>query len=273
MANAPHPDAASDTTVAHAMMPEPFGGDLEQYLVYSRVDILANLRVLIDRHVLVTVYFNQGTSFVVTRFLGINPEFEELIFDLAPDIRTNEKLQASDGLMIVAFLDNIKVQFAVNRAELTMFQGTPAFRVRTPRSILRLQRRGAFRARTQLTQSPYVVLSPTLDKLGKCDTARLRIADISATGFASVGPLGRPILTAGMRLAGCLLELKTADTFDIDIEVRHIAVFKDGFGREMCRAGCRFLRISGPAEMAVQRYVNQCAVAGRDNSDRILAKS
>jgi hypothetical protein len=55
------------------------------------------------------------------------------------------------------------------------------------------------------------------------------------------------------------------ESYGVDIEVRRVSVFKDGFGREMCRVGCRLLRISGSAEMAIQRYVNQLDVAGRSN--------
>lgn len=255
------PETAADAKPATSVLPEPFIGELEPFLVYSRIDILANLRVLIDQHVLATVYYDHGASFIVTRFLAINPEFEELIFDLGPDGRNNEKLLESSGLTVVAFLDQIKVQFAVNRAELTQYQGAPAFRVRSPRSILRLQRRTAFRARTLVAPSPYILLSPTIDKAGKTDTVRLKVADISATGFAFVTPMGRPILTAGMRLPACLLELEPNHGFDVDVEIRHISVFRDGFGREMCRAGCQLLRISGTTEMAIQRYVNQLAVA------------
>ncbi len=256
-------NAAHATTVS--LLPEPLIGDLEPYLVHSHIDILANLRRLIDQHALVSVYFDQGASFIVTRLLGVNPEFEELIFDLSPDERTNEKLLASSSLTMVAFLNHIKVQFTVNHAELTQFQGGPAFRARSPRSILRLQRRTAFRARTPMARSPYVLLSPTPDKSGKSDTSRLRVAEISATGFAFVASKGRPVLTAGLRLPGCLLELQAGESFDVDIDIRHVLMFKDGFGRGMCRAGCRLLNMSGSTEMAIQRHVNQLAAARLQN--------
>jgi len=243
--------------------PETTDCDLEPYLVRSRIDILSNLRVLVDQHVLATVYFDRGSDFIVTRFLGINPEFEELIFDLSPDARTNEKLQASDGLTVVAFLDLIKVQFAVNRAELTLFQGAPAFRIRTPQTLLRLQRRDAFRARTQITRSPHLQLAATGTDASRDEAPKVRIADISATGFACMAPAGRPPLRAGQRIVNCLLELRDGESFVVDVEIRHVTSFKDGFGREMSRAGCRFLKISGPAEMAVQRYVNECEIAIR----------
>jgi flagellar brake protein len=253
---------SADRAPVNSTIHEPFAGDLEPYLVHSPIEILANLRVLIDKRVLATVYFDQETNFILTSFLNINPEFEELIFDLGPDKRANEKLLAADRLIVVAFLDHIKVQFTVNHAELTQFEGGPAFRVRSPNTILRLQRRTAFRVRTHTAKSPYLLLSSVPDKFGKSDAARLRVADISATGLAIVAPLGRPILTAGMRLPDCLLELEANASFNVEIEVRHVTIFKDSLGREICRSGCQVLNVSVPREMAIQRYVNQIAVAG-----------
>ena len=244
-------------------LPEPAGTDLDDYQVYSRVDIIANMRVLIDQHVLATVYFDQGEKFFVTRFLRINPEFEELIFDLGSDFRINEALKTATSFTVVAFLAQIKMQFSAERAELTQFENAPAFRMRMPRSILRLQRRNAFRARTPLSKSPMALLPPLPDRDGKADTARVRITDISATGLAFVTPVGRPVLSAGMRLLGCQLELGENEKIDADMEVRHVSIYKDGFGREMCRAGCMLLRLPGAAQMSVQRYVNQLAVSER----------
>jgi c-di-GMP-binding flagellar brake protein YcgR len=258
-------DLASNSSGLALAIPaihQPFVGDLEPYLVHSPIDILATLRALIAKHVPATIYFNGEANFILTSFLNINPEFEELIFDQGPDKRANEKLLAADALTVVAFLDHIKVQFSVKRPERTHFGGAEAFRVRAPKSILRLQRRTAFRARTQLATSPYLLLSSAADRFGKNNAARLRIADISTTGFAIVAPDGRPVLTAGMRLPNCMLELDAGEAFSVEIEIRHVAIFKDSLGREICRSGCEVLNISAPREMAIQRYVNQIAVAG-----------
>ncbi|HEX9390748.1 MAG TPA: flagellar brake protein [Usitatibacteraceae bacterium] len=242
-------------------LPELAIADLEPYQVYSRVEILANVHALIDQQILATVYFDRGEKFFATRFLAVNPEFEELIFALGADSRVNEQLKAVEGLTVVAFLDHIKVQFAVDRAEPTQFEDAPAFRMRMPRSILRLQRRNAFRARTPLVKSPMVLLPPVPDREGKSDTTRVRITDISATGLAFVTQVGRPILSAGMRLLGCQLELGENKKIDADMEVRHVSIYKDGVGSEMCRAGCMLLRLSGPAQTTIQRYVNQLAAS------------
>lgn len=246
-------------------LPETFVEDMEPYGVYARIEILAKMRMLIEQHALATIYFNQGNRFLVSRILSIDPVLETLILDAAPDHQTNEALRTAGDLTVVSFFNHVKVQFTVNRVEPSMFQGAAALSVRMPQSILWLQRRTAFRVRTSGVNCPGVLLSPTPDYCGGTDMERLRIADISATGFAFVAPLGRPILTAGMQLPRCRIELIVNGAFDVDIEIRHVSFFKDGFGRGMCRAGCRLLKISNVAEMAIERYVHQIAIAEKNS--------
>lgn len=256
--------AKHDRAPVNIAKPETFGENLAPYLVFARTEILANLRLLVAQHSLVTIYFDHGANFIITRLLGVNPEFEELIFDLAPDARTNEKLLASTDLTVVSFFNHIKIQFSLHRAEMTQFEGAPAFRARAPQSLLRLQRRSAFRVRTPVANSPDVKLPPIADKLGETSTALVRIADISATGLAVVAPAGTPVLVAGMQLPDCELKLKAGETYFVDIEIRRAQTFRDGAGREMCRAGCLLVKVSGTAEMAIQRYVNQLEVTAKN---------
>jgi c-di-GMP-binding flagellar brake protein YcgR len=241
----------------------PFIDHLEPYLLYSQTEIVANLRVLIDHHAPATIYFNRGGCAVASCILDINPEFDELLLERGPDREGIEKLEAAHELTVVSSVNHIKVQFTVGRGETTVHQGAPAYRVRMPQSILRLQRRTAFRAPTPLANPPDVLLPPTPDESGESNSARLRITDISATGFAFVAPKGRPILKAGMRLEGCLIRLVASESIKVDIEIRHLSVFKDEYGREVCQAGCHLLRLSCTAEMALERYVHRLAVARR----------
>jgi c-di-GMP-binding flagellar brake protein YcgR len=259
------PIAAAGLAPADSAFSEPFVDDLERYVLYARTEILANLRILVDHHAVATIYFNRGADALVSRIVGINPKFDEMHLERAPDHQTGEKMQAAHDLTVVSNFNDIKVQFTVGRAGLTLYRGTPAYRVRLPQSILRLQRRTAFRAPTPLENSPDVLLPPIPDDSGETSAARLRITDISATGFSFVAPTGRPILRTGMQLPGCLIRLVANESFSVDIEIRRVSVFDDGFGQEVCQAGCHLLRLSCTAEMAIQRYVYRLDVARRNN--------
>jgi c-di-GMP-binding flagellar brake protein YcgR len=181
---------------------------------------------------------------------------------VAPNERTTDHLLASDELTFVSFFNHVKVQFSVNQAELTQFEAGAALRVRAPRCVLRLQRRMAYRVKTPVANSPSVTLAAS----GGASTLPapvFRIADISATGFAFVFRSGQLKIESGETIGGCRVELTGAGVFDADIDVRRVTTFKDGFGRDMSRVGCRFAQLPGNAEMAIQCYVNRLTVAAR----------
>jgi c-di-GMP-binding flagellar brake protein YcgR len=232
--------------------------DLDQFQVSSRIEILAFLRAAISSHILVTVYFDDDQQFILTRLLAVNPQQEELIFDAASDAHSNTKIRESSHITIVAFLDSIKIQFTASATKDTAFEGMPAFQVNLPGNLLRLQRREAYRARPPLSKPPVLMIPAESDS---SPAFRTRIVDISCTGLAFIAPISQPTLSAGMRVPECEMQLDGLPPILTMIELRHIAVYKDGFGREMSRAGCRLLGLNGAAEMSIQRYVNRIAIA------------
>ena len=126
--------------------PEPDSPELERFAIYSRSEIAGLLRQLRDRQVLVTLYYDQAAGFTVSNVLDVNEGFEELILDRTSDAAAQKAIYASKQLVVVAFLDNVKVQFSVGAAEAVEHQGRPAFRVRLPQQLLRMQRRGVVSA-------------------------------------------------------------------------------------------------------------------------------
>ena len=48
--------------------------DYSQYLLHSRSEILAVLRSLVQKGALITVYFDQGRSFLLTSMLTVNAD-------------------------------------------------------------------------------------------------------------------------------------------------------------------------------------------------------
>ena len=103
------------------------------------------LRQLRDKQVLVTLYYDQAAGFTVSNVLDVNEGFEELILDRTSDAVAQKSIYASKQLVVVAFLDNVKLQFSVGTAEAVEHHGRPAFRVRFPQQLLRMQRRSSHR--------------------------------------------------------------------------------------------------------------------------------
>ncbi len=77
----------------------------------------------------------------------------------------------------------------------------------------------------------------------------------------SQGGLGLEIdsatrLNPGMILAGCRIQSQDREQVIVDLEVRHTATVRRADGREVIRAGCRFLNLSPSALRLVATYVD-----------------
>lgn len=222
--------------------------DLERYQLYSRIEILALLRVLIERRAPITVRFDGGEDFIVSALLAVNPDFEELVFDAAAQEAANRRLLAAPRLVFSASLDGVRIQFATQRAAPTTFEALAALRVRVPDMVLRLQRRDHFRIAPPLAR-PLELDAP--DPAG--GRVKLRVLDISCGGLAvAIAPPGVALQT-GELLRGCCVELPEGARIVFDAEVRSVEPGRAPGGASRC--GLRFVNLPGRALTALQRYI------------------
>lgn len=226
--------------------PEPEDANREFQVVSPR-DIIAILRDVIDRRLLVTLYFGAADSFIVTNLLHLNPDLQELVFDQAQDLAVNRAIEAAEHLTFVTFVDQIKTQFSVRRAEATSFGKHPALRTRLPRSLMRLQRRNHFRVAAPKAE-PLVCQVPLPDGT----LARFVIDDLSVGGAAMLAGAGLESFAAGTVFENCRIELPDHGVINTAIELCN-----QGQAGHGVRYGCRFLHLAGTVESLLQRYISQ----------------
>jgi c-di-GMP-binding flagellar brake protein YcgR len=232
--------------------PEPDSPDLAPYAVYSRAEIIGLLKAMGGPSTLTTVYFDQHAGFAVTALLAVNPDFEEVVFDAAADELAQRRLLAAESLTFVTFIEHIKVQFSARRAEATQHDGHPAFRVRLPEQVLRLQRRDFYRVRTPLSR-PAHCLVPYGDDGRQYE--KLRLIDISVGGVAVLAQPEKFELAAGTRVDDCFLDLPGIGSVGVSLQVRHQeALPRDDQARSV---GCEFVEVAPLARTLIQRYVNK----------------
>jgi c-di-GMP-binding flagellar brake protein YcgR len=230
--------------------PEPDSPALERFAVYSRVEVLALLRQLIENGVLINVYYDQGDRFFLTALLSINPEFEEVVIDTAPDEGVQRRLLDSRRLVFVAFQQGVKVQFEAPRAELTTFEGRPGLRVRLPERVIRMQRREYFRVRP-LASRP---VSCRVQDAQRNETKTWQVLDVGGGGVAlACGSEQRPF-SLGMELPDCVLDFPGEGTIAVGLRVRSIELSQRE-GEQ--RVGCEFVRIAPQARLVLQRFINR----------------
>lgn len=224
--------------------------DLERFQIHSRVEIVAVLHALIERRAQLTVHFSQGEEFMLSTLVAVNPDFEELVFDCSGDPGANARLLRSPRLNFVSALEQVRIQFSTQHAEATVYDGLPAFRVRIPDSLLRLQRRDYFRIAPPLTRPLTARIADPRDPSCAVD---LRILDISAGGIAVAdGPQGLR-LESGMLLEQCVVQLPEVGAVSFRAEVR--SVVPNGAPGGAARCGLRYLDMPGAIAARIQRYI------------------
>jgi len=244
--------------------PEPDSPDLEPFMVYSRIEIVAMLRQLGERSNLTTCYFDQHAGFAVTTLLAVNPEFEEVVFDAPSEEPALRRLLTTETLVFVSFVDQIKLQFRARKAEATLFDGKPAFRVRLPQEVLRMQRRDFFRVRTPIAKPAICLVPHSVEQQGR-DASRtyekLKVLDLSVGGVAVLTYPEKFALAAGQLLHDCYLDLPGIGQLAISLKIRHVdTVDSDEQAR---RCGCEIVQLPPQARMMLQRYVNKVDVEQR----------
>lgn len=234
---------------APLLQPAPLTEDTERCRIGARGEVLSYLRQAVERRCPAAAHFGAG-DFIATTLLAVNPQFEELVFDHSGDPDANARLLRSGRLTFVTTVDQVKVQFDTQRAEITMFDGLPAYRTRLPGTLLRLQYREFYRVAPPLSRPIGCRLA---DPRRPADTLELRVLDLSVGGLALLVPADLKLAT-GQRLGPCRMELPEIGVLNFDAEVRSVVEHPTSGGGAL-RCGLRFLPLPGPATSLVQRYV------------------
>jgi c-di-GMP-binding flagellar brake protein YcgR len=239
-------------TTADSPLPEPATADLDPYRIRDRPEILALMRALARERALLGCRFGTGASRLPTRVLSMDPALGELVLELGRDLAKEASRHEGQAACLVGLLDGVKVQFEADGAQVIAGNGNPALRVRLPESVVRLQRREAFRLRAPVLRPPECLVPAGPGH----PASRFRVLDLSCEGLALVASPGQPDFAVGSRLAACTLDLPGAVPLRVDLDVIRAAEHVTPSGNERRTCGCRFARLPGPAAHAIQRYIH-----------------
>ena len=232
--------------------PEPDAPELEHYMLYSRGEIAAILGRMSRDKTLVTVYTGDNGEFSVTMIMSVDAEFDEVLLDMPVSADAQARLLASRDLVFVIFFDNIKVQFRAGLAKAAVFESRPAFRVRLPNEMLRLQRREFFRVRTPITGQAKCLVPVSS---GNAKYESLPLINISVGGLGVMNYPQNFELTVGETVNNCFLDLPGVGPVNVSFRVVNIYDSDEKSGARRC--GCEFVDLTTQARTMVQRYVNR----------------
>lgn len=248
-------------TDPNSALQPPF--DLEQhdayskYLLYSKTEILFVLRAIVQKGALITVYFDQGDSFLLTSLLEVSADGNALVFDYGIDDEMNSKALNAATLTFTTSLDRVKIQFVLHRFELTQKDGRPAFRSDLPETLLRLQRREYYRLTTPVAEPLQCSLTLTRDD-GSSLVVASPLLDISGGGIGlMLPPDSVDEFPVGKVLADCRVAIPDEGTIAVTLCIRNAFDVVTKAGTRYLRIGCEFVNLPGSRMAAIQRYITR----------------
>ena len=228
-----------------------------KFLLYSKSEILAILRTLIQKGSMITAYFDHGRSFLLTSIIALSADDQSFILDMGSNDEMNRKALLANHHIFTTMVDKVKIQFSLDGLTLTQYEGRPAFLARLPETLLRLQRREFFRLSTPVANP--VKLS-TILRLADASTLaiELPLVDISGGGIGlQVSPDQAQYFQRGDTLDECRMILHDEGVLVATLCVRNLIDITSRSGAHYFRVGCEFVNLSAARASLVQRYITR----------------
>jgi flagellar brake protein len=225
------------------------GNAIDEFRVDRPDELLSLLRRLVDSAVLVQLCAPSGAAYTSTLW-AVDAQAQRISFDADaahPQIRA---LVDAGEATAVAYLDAIKLQFDLHGLMVTHGHNASALQARLPDVLFRFQRREFFRVRTRDSAVAHLRHpGPGGDKL------TLRVLDVSVGGCSLQLPAETPPIAPGTLIDNVRLELDADTLLVVPMMVEHVS---GGLGATpgVSRLGCSFARLDGPAQRALQRYID-----------------
>lgn len=222
----------------------------DRYFLRGRMEILNVLNEVIYRRESVTVNFNAGKDFFLTRLL--EARHDALIFDLSGDVKANQRLPESPSCIFVVRLNGIHIQFSGSRACRFSWGGSDAFWVPLPERIVRRQRRESYRILLPVVNPVLVkIFSSEGGMLGDCPLHDLSVGGIGITVDE------RLHIELGQTIARLNFILSKQRPINCSAEVRHVTHLISRQNGARDRVGLRFLELAPAMAVAIQRYITR----------------
>lgn len=230
--------------------------DDSQYRVHSRREVISLLNNLMQRNQALTLLINHGPDSIMTLILDIDERNNTITIDAAKSNMMNELIIASNNLHFEALYNNIRLTFVANQAKAAINQVQAALIVPIPDSMVRLQRRNAFRVTTPITKPLRCIF-----KVAKPDGSSAAItANLSNISVGGVGLIDESLeldVTKGMIYKDCKLELSETTSISVNLEMRDSQQIKLPNGKVVNRFGCSFVGLPNQTEATIQRTITQ----------------
>jgi len=229
--------------------------DEERYAVHNRLDVVAILRDLRDRHSMVALYYGKDGDSLLTTLLAVDPDRDRLLFDCSGDPAVNAAIAGSGSLVGIGSQRGVRVQFSLGRAQLVPHEGGQAFQISLPQRVVRIQRREYFRL-TLPAMNPIHCRIPLPDHATR-KVLDVGLVDISVGGIGIIGYPPDVEFDSGVVYRGCRIDLPYIGSINFAMQIRSTFRVTLSGGQAVKRSGCQFVDMPEPTVSQIQRYILQ----------------
>ncbi len=226
-------------------------GEESRYRTTSQAEILGELRGVVAQGSLLTIRYGSDDECALSKLLHLDATRKTLILDVCQNALDAKRVLAAHALTIETEVSRIRIRFESGRATPVTHEGLPAMQIGVPASLLRIQRREAYRIDTPVNEIvncrfPHPVL--------KNRELVLRVADLSVKGMGITAACGQWAAEQGSVIKECRIDLPGTGVVNCDSLI--VRVFEPPhIGKQRLWIGCQFLRLPGGAGTLLQRYI------------------
>ncbi len=221
----------------------------EKYLVQSKIEIEFLLRELKKHGTLISVFFSETEAPFLSNILEVNQD--NIIIDASQHSEINHKAAQATHINVSTRHNKIKIQFSVDRMEPIHFDGH-AFKINTPTSVLRIQRREYYRLTTPVYQ-PVLCHIPSPHNPSQLLSAS--VVNISGEGAAILAQVQDAEFSLGAVFKNCQIMLPDMGRIYVSLQIKNIFDVTLRNGDKVRRYGCFFLDLNGYSVTALQKYI------------------
>jgi c-di-GMP-binding flagellar brake protein YcgR len=230
---------------------------LDEFRVSSPREIQGLLKQLLDGSVLLNLNASDGSVFT-SPIWTVDGQRGTIGFNADPGDPAMHKLLECDEVVVVGYLDNVKLQFDVSNMVLVHGNRASVLSCRAPLEMFRFQRRNAFRVRPLMRASPTARFRHPGSPETEC---ALRVIDISIGGCGVFLPEDLPAMSAGAMLGDVRIELDDDTRLEVTMRLQHVtAISAEARG---VRLGFEFKRVGGDSLRALQRFIDLTQKRGK----------
>lgn len=238
------------------------------FLVRSALEVRFILRGVRQQRALVALHFGDDNDLIFTSVVEVDVERGDLVLDYPNNELAARRALAAPAVIATTSQDDVKVQFRCEALRKIRYNGRDELCCNIPDSLLRVQRRSAFRIPTPQSDPLKCVI--TLPPGSRPSTAEVTVLDISCGGLGVIDHHPLVAMDPGAVYDRCHLELPDVGEINFRMQVRNTFSYTLRNGLTCRRAGCSFIDMPESASAIVQRYINELERETHSRRSRLI---